>query len=176
MFKDDYYRKFGTKKVNYIKMVTNKELMYIFLFRLEKKFKSKILKKLINHKRNKIGGKRGIEIPSSVIVGNGMIMIHPYCITINSKAVIGKNVTLLKGCTIGNQKRGKKAGSPILGNDVYVGLNSTIVGAVTIGNDVLIAPNSYVNFDVPDHSIVIGNPGKIYRKDNATELYINNRI
>ena len=36
----------------------------------------------------------------------------------------------------------------------------------------MIAPNSFVNFDVPDHSIVIGNPGVIHRKENATEGYI----
>ena len=45
-----------------------------------------------------------------------------------------------------------------------------------IGNNVLIAPNSYVNFDVPDNSIVIGNPGKIIHKDNATEDYINRKV
>ena len=40
----------------------------------------------------------------------------------------------------------------------------------------MIAPNAYVNIDVPDHSIVLGNPGKIIRKDNATESYITMRI
>ena len=43
-----------------------------------------------------------------------------------------------------------------------------------IGNDVLIAPNTFVNFDVPDHSIVIGNPAKIHHRDNATEGHIPN--
>jgi len=51
-----------------------------------------------------------------------------------------------------------------------------IVGNVTIGDDVLIAPLTYVNFDVPAHSIVMGNPGKIIPRDNATEGYINNRV
>ena len=46
--------------------------------------------------------------------------------------------------------------------------NSTVVGNITIGNDVLIAPNTFVNFDVPDHSIVIGNPASIHHKENAT--------
>ena len=36
----------------------------------------------------------------------------------------------------------------------------------------LIAPGSYINFDVPDNSIVLGNPGKIIHKDNAIEGYI----
>jgi serine O-acetyltransferase len=59
-----------------------------------------------------------------------------------------------------------------LGNKVWVGANAVIVGNITIGDDVLIAPLSYVNFDVPSHSIVIGNPGKIIPRDNATEDYI----
>lgn len=55
---------------------------------------------------------------------------------------------------------------------MFLGTNSIVVGKVKIGNDVLIAPGAYVNFDVPDHSIVIGNPGKVIPKLNATEGYI----
>ncbi len=51
-----------------------------------------------------------------------------------------------------------------------------VVGNIHIGNDVLIAPNAYVNFDVPEHSIVIGNPAKIIKKENATDSYITMRI
>lgn len=47
-----------------------------------------------------------------------------------------------------------------------------IVGKITIGSNTLIAPNSYVNFDVPDNSIVLGNPAKIINNDNATKDYI----
>ena len=59
---------------------------------------------------------------------------------------------------------------------MWIGPNATIVGKIKVGNDVLIGANSYVNFDVPDHSIVIGNPGKIISKENATEDYIVNII
>ena len=47
------------------------------------------------------------------------------------------------------------------------------MGNIRIGNDVLIAANSFVNFDVPDHSIVIGNPGVVHHRNNATEGYIS---
>lgn len=53
---------------------------------------------------------------------------------------------------------------------------TSVVGNVQIGNDVMIVPNSFVNFDVPDHSVVIGNPGTIHIKDNATENYVNFRV
>lgn len=55
-------------------------------------------------------------------------------------------------------------------------LNAVIVGKIKIGNNVLIAPNAYVSFDVPSNSVVIGNPGQITPKENATEGYINNKI
>ena len=63
-------------------------------------------------------------------------------------------------------------GSPTIGNRVYIGINATVVGNIHIGNDVLIAPNSYINFNVPDHSIGIGNPGIINHKEKATEKYV----
>lgn len=77
---------------------------------------------------------------------------------------------------IGQENRGKRKGTPIIGNEVWIGANAVIVGNVKIGNDVLIAPLSYVNFDVPDHSIVVGNPAKIISKEFATKDYINNKI
>lgn len=70
------------------------------------------------------------------------------------------------------RKQGDRIGAPIIGNQVYLGINSTVVGKVKIGDDVLIVPNAYVNCDVPSHSIVIGNPCKIIYKDNATEGYV----
>ena len=57
-----------------------------------------------------------------------------------------------------------------------MGIGSTIVGNITIGDDVLIAPNSFVNCDVPAHSVVFGNPCVIKPKENATEGYANNKI
>lgn len=94
----------------------------------------------------------------------------------NPSTIIGKNCNLNKGCTLGKENRGKRKGAPILGDNVWIGTNSVVVGKVHIGNDVLIAPNAYVNFDVPDHSIVLGNPGNIIKKGNATEGYITMRI
>lgn len=57
--------------------------------------------------------------------------------------------------TIGQENRGKRKGAPIIGNEVWIGVNATIVGAVHIGNDVLIGPNTYINCDIPDHSYTV---------------------
>lgn len=71
---------------------------------------------------------------------------------------------------------GGRKGAPAIGNEVWIGINAAIVGKITIGDDVLIAPNSYVNCDVPSHSIVFGNPCIIKHKENATEGYIDRRV
>lgn len=86
---------------------------------------------------------------------------------------IGKNCNIHKGATIGQENRGKRKGTPVIGNNVWIGINSTIVGKVVIGDDVLIAPNTYVNRDIPSHSIVIGNPCKVIPNEEATKNYIN---
>ena len=62
---------------------------------------------------------------------------------------------------------------PKIGSMVSIGINSTIVGNINIGNDVMIAPNSFINFDIPDHSVVIGNPARIYPKEYSTKNYVN---
>ena len=90
----------------------------------------------------------------------------------NPGVIVGKNVDCLNGVLLGQIDSGVKAGTPVIGDNVFLGTNSIVVGKIKIGNDVLIAPGAYVNFDVPDHSIVIGNPGKIISKQNATEGYI----
>lgn len=117
-----------------------------------------------------------VEISPGTEIGEGLYVGHPYCITINPKAVIGKNCNIHKGVTIGQENRGKRRGTPIIGDSVWIGVNSTIVGAIKIGDDVLIAPNTYVNIDVPSHSVVFGNPCIIKPRENATEGYVNNKI
>lgn len=120
--------------------------------------------------------KRGLEISSKTVIGEGLYLGHAYNITINGSAKLGKNINIHKGVTIGQENRGKRKGTPTIGDNVWIGINATIVGAVSIGSDVLIAPNSYVNCDIPDHSIVFGNPCIIKHRENATEDYINNKV
>ncbi|MDD6824940.1 MAG: serine acetyltransferase [Oscillospiraceae bacterium] len=99
--------------------------------------------------------------------------MHPYGITVNPNANLGENVTLFKGATIGSIRSGNRAGTPVIGDRVVIGLNSTVVGNITVGNDVFIAPNTFVNFDVPDNSLVIGSPACIKNKINASKDYLS---
>ncbi len=112
------------------------------------------------------------DFPAGLSCGGGLFINHPYCIVINPDAVIGSHVTLSKGVTIGQENRGPREGSPTIGDMVCICPNATVVGNIRIGSDVVIAPNAFVNCDVPDHSIVIGNPCMIKHRENATEGYI----
>lgn len=94
-----------------------------------------------------------------MVIGWGTIVINP-------DAKIGKNFSISHGCCVGNAA-GKHAGVPIIGDNVIMNANAVVVGGIKIGNNVLIAPNAFVNFDVPDNSIVIGNPGQIIRRDSS---------
>lgn len=118
--------------------------------------------------------KYGLEIMPECEIGKGLYLGHAFNITINKNAIIGENCNIHKGVVIGRENRGKRKGCPTIGNNVWIGINSAIVGDIVIGDDVLIAPCSFVNCDVPSHSVVFGNPCIIKHRDHATEGYINN--
>ncbi len=116
--------------------------------------------------------RHGIEIPTCCKIGKGFYLGHAYNITINGAAIIGENCNIHKGATIGVESRGKRIGSPTIGNKVWIGTNAVVVGRIVVGDDVMIAPGAFVNCDIPSHSIVIGNPCVIKHHDYATEGYI----
>lgn len=118
---------------------------------------------------------RHVEISRVTQIGTGLYIGHAYDITINPNAILGKNINIHRGVLIGQTNRGERRNSGI-GNEVWIGINAAIVGNVTIGDDVLIAPNSHVNCDVPSHSIVFGNPCIIKHRENATEGYIDSKV
>ena len=120
--------------------------------------------------------KYGIQIPLETKISPGFYIGHFGNIVINGGVVIGSNCNISNGVTIGQTNRGEFKGIPYIGNNVWIGVNCVIVGNIKIGSNVLIAPNSFVNFSIPSNSLVLGNPGKIIPKDNATLFYINNKI
>lgn len=121
---------------------------------------------------NVLSRKYFFQIPYLATIGRGLCIVHFGRIIVAPSVSIGSNCNIFTGVTIGSEVRGKRAGVPTIGNNVWIGPNAVLVGKIKVGDDVLIAANSYVNFDVPDHSIVIGNPGKVISKENATKGYI----
>ncbi len=120
--------------------------------------------------------KYGYQISYRTKIGEGFYLGHWGAIVVNPDTQIGKNCNIAQGVTIGQTNRGEKQGVPTIGDEVWIGANAIIVGGISIGNKVLIAPNAYVNEDVPDHSIVIGNPSKIIESKEATTGYINYKV
>lgn len=118
--------------------------------------------------------KYGFQIPRVTKVGKGLRISHFGAVVVNYDSVIGDNCYLSHNITLGQVSRGAKKGSPKLGNGVWIGPGAIIIGNVTVGDNVLIAGNSFVNFDVPANSLVIGNPGKIVSNENSTEGYVTN--
>ena len=148
------------------------EWKYLICLRKVQSYSGTIFGCYYERKLNRMTEKTGIWIPSSIQCGKGLIIAHWGRIIVNPRTVIGDNFSISSGVVIGRDIRGKRKGTPVFGNNVVIKTNACVVGNVHIGDDVLIAPNAYVNFDVPDHSIVIGNPGTIVHRENATEGYI----
>lgn len=171
----DYYR--TTDDTHFVLMHFLKDFLFqhrtrfIIYFRKAQNSKWKTVRLFCNYKLFRYSRKYAIEIKSNTKIGKGFTLTHPYNITITPLAIIGENVSVMKGATIG-LSGGKRKGAPKIGNRVYVGIYSTIIGGVVVGDDVMIAPNAFINQDIPSHSVVIGNPCIVIHKDNATEQYI----
>ena len=113
----------------------------------------------------------GIQIPCQTSIKEGFRIVHFGHIVINPDTIIGKNFTVAQGVNIGSAE-GKRKGVPTIGNNVYISANAVIIGNVKIGNDTLIAPNAFVNVDIPDGCIAIGNPAQIINSENSSAKYI----
>lgn len=177
VFKKDLYRYYGEGGEPILKKVLRPlEIKYISVFRKANMCKFLPLKIFYTLRLMFLSNRTKIQIPARTRIGEGFYIGHLGRIIIHPDAVLGRNVNIATGVTIGMENRGKRKGVPTVGDDCWIGTNAVVVGDVKIGSDVLIAPLSYVNFDVPDHSIVIGNPGKIIPRENATADYICNRV
>ncbi len=176
-FKKDLFRYYGKGGEPFLKRLLRPlELKYIALFRKANACKFPLLKKYYTFKLLCLSRKTQIQIPARTSIGEGFYIGHLGRLIIHPDAKLGKNVNVGTGVTIGMENRGKRKGTPIIGDNCWIGTNAVIVGNVSIGNDVLIAPLTYVNFDVPDHSVVIGNPVRIISRENATKDYVCNRV
>jgi serine O-acetyltransferase len=116
--------------------------------------------------------KFGISIPDTTQIGSGFYIGHFGEIVVNSKSIIGKNCNISQGVTIGQLNRGKRAGCPVIGDNVFIGPGAKILGNIRVGDDAAIGANCVVVDDVPPHSVVVGIPGKVVSQAGS-EGYIN---
>lgn len=114
----------------------------------------------------------GIEIHPGAQIGRRFFIDHGMGVVIGETTIIGDDCLLYQGVTLGGtgKERGKR--HPTLGNHVVVGSGAKVLGNITIGNHVRIGAGSVVLKSVPDHSTVVGVPGRIVRSrlDNEEVL------
>ena len=96
-----------------------------------------------------------VELP---VLRSPLRMPHPYGIVVNGNVTLGSNVTIFQGVTIGSKRSGRRAGAPVIEDDVCIFPNSVVIGQVTVGAGATIGPCSVVVDDVPPGAVVAGNP------------------
>jgi serine O-acetyltransferase len=116
--------------------------------------------------------KFGISIPFETQIGSGFYIGHFGGIVVNEACVIGKNCNISHGVTLGVANRGSKAGCPTIGDNVYLGPGSKIVGAIRVGDFAAIGANAVVTKDVPDHGVAVGIPAQVISTEGSAG-YVN---
>ncbi len=106
----------------------------------------------------------GIEIHPAAVIGPGFFIDHGMGVVIGETTEIGEDCLLYQGVTLGGtgKERGKR--HPTLGNNVVVGAGAKVLGPIVIGDYVKIGANSVVLKSVPEHSIVVGIPGRVIKR------------
>ena len=107
----------------------------------------------------------GIEIHPAAQIGEGLFIDHGMGVVIGETSVVGNNVTLYQGVTLGGTGKEKGKRHPNIGDNVVVGTGAKILGNITIGDNSYIGANAVVLRDVPANSTVVGVPGRITRQD-----------
>jgi len=107
----------------------------------------------------------GIEIHPGAQIGRRFFIDHGMGVVIGETTIIGDDVTLYQGVTLGGTGKEKGKRHPTLGNNVVVGGGAKILGNVTIGENCRVGAGSVVLSDVPDNSTIVGVPGHIIFRD-----------
>ncbi|WP_318443414.1 serine O-acetyltransferase [Photobacterium leiognathi] len=171
--KSDLFRYYGNvTMLNFIKaFFYNNGFIYSFWFRLSKidNFFIKYFSMFILKNKS---WKYGIQISPKVDCGYGLYIGHGMSIVINPSVKIGNNVNLSQFVTIGSND----GNAAVIGDNVYIGPNTCIIGKKNIGNDVIIGAGSIVTKDIPSFSVVAGNPFRIIKTIQINDVILNKWI
>ena len=111
--------------------------------------------------------KTGIEIHPGATIGKGLFIDHGSGVIIGETAIIGDNVTLYQGVTLGGTGKEKGKRHPTLKDNVMVSAGAKILGSFTIGENSKIGAGSVVLKEVPPNCTVVGVPGRIVKRNDV---------
>ncbi len=110
--------------------------------------------------------KTGIEIHPGATIGKGLFIDHGHGVVIGETAIIGDNVTLYQGVTLGGTGKEQGKRHPTVGNNVMISAGAKVLGSFTIGENSKIGAGSVVLSEVPPNSTVVGVPGRVVKMNN----------
>ena len=111
--------------------------------------------------------KSGIEIHPGARIGKGLFIDHGNGVIIGETAIIGDNVTLYQGVTLGGTGKEHGKRHPTVGNNVMISAGAKVLGSFTIGDNSKIGAGSVVLSEVPPNSTVVGVPGRVVKRNNV---------
>ena len=111
--------------------------------------------------------KTGIEIHPGATIGRGLFIDHGHGVIIGETAVVGNNVTLFQGVTLGGNGKEKGKRHPTIGDNVMISAGAKVLGSFKIGENSKIGAGSVVLSEVPPNSTVVGVPGRVVKRDNV---------
>lgn len=107
----------------------------------------------------------GIEIHPGAKIGKRFFIDHGLGVVVGETSVIGDDVLLYQGSTLGGTGIVQGKRHPTIGNNVVVGAGAKVLGNIVIGDNSYIGANAVVIKDVPPNSTVVGVPGRITKQD-----------
>lgn len=111
--------------------------------------------------------KTGIEIHPGATIGKGLFIDHGHGVIIGETAIIGDNVTLYQGVTLGGTGKEKGKRHPTIEDNVMISAGAKVLGSFTVGENSKIGAGSVVVNEVPPNCTVVGIPGRIVKRDNV---------
>lgn len=110
--------------------------------------------------------KTGIEIHPGAQIGKGFFIDHGNGVIIGETTIIGDNVTLYQGVTLGGTGKEQGKRHPTIGNNVMISAGAKVLGSFKIGDNSKIGAGSVVLEEVPPNSTVVGVPGRVVKRNN----------
>ncbi|MBO5409764.1 MAG: serine O-acetyltransferase [Clostridia bacterium] len=142
-------------------------LKAIRMHRLANRFYNKKMYFMARWISQRASKKTGIEIHPAATIGKRFFIDHGTGVVIGETAIIGDNVTVYQGVTLGGTGKDTGKRHPTIGNNVMIGSGAKVLGPLEIGDNSRIAAGAVVLKDIPPNSTAVGVPAKVVRRDGV---------